>query len=51
MEDQSGVTHLDAVSELLPNTQQVMDIVCDLEDHRGVTHMDDVNHYQIPNKV
>ena len=27
MEEQRGVTHLDDVSELLPNTQQVIDIV------------------------
>ena len=49
MEDHSGVTHLDDVSELLPNTQQVMDIVCDLEDQRGVTHLDESDSEPMPN--
>ena len=49
MEDHSGVTHLDDVSELLPNTQQVMDIVCDLEDQRGVTHLDESDSELLPN--
>ena len=45
MEDHSGVTHLDDVSELLPNTQQVMDIVCDLEDQRGES-VSETGHYE-----
>ena len=43
MEDHSGVTHLDEVSELLPCTQQVIDIVSDMEFQRGQTHFDDVS--------
>ena len=34
MEDHPGVTHLDDVSELLLNTQQVIDIVSDMEVQR-----------------
>merc|ERR1711888_477516 len=36
-------------SELLPNTQQLMDILCDLEDQRGVTHLDESDSEPIPN--
>ena len=33
----------DSENEAIPNTQQSMEIICDMEDQRGVSHLDDVS--------
>ena len=45
MEDQRGLTYMDDVSEFLPNTQQVIDIVSDMEFQRGES-VSETGHYE-----